>query len=236
MSNEHLCLAELRAVDTSMPKFSGYEVLSEEELAWLGRAYAAVHQWSSFESAGVKTATDWLGMPGMIEQNLNKIRACIKRGIADLELKIRLTPTSTQQVYGPGAVYDFFNDLARIIRSSTRDILIADPYMDAEIFDLYLTECSSATSVRLLAKNSAPNLKAAAAKFCSQKNISIQIRQSTSFHDRVILHDGTTVWVIGQSLKDAAKSKVTYLAPLSSDVANLKIDFYEQVWQAGKAI
>jgi hypothetical protein len=42
--------------------------------------------------------------------------------------------------------------------------------------------------------------------------------------------------VLGQSIKDAAKTKPTYLAPLASDAAQLKKADYEQIWSAASPI
>jgi hypothetical protein len=36
---------------------------------------------------------------------------------------------------------------------------------------------------------------------------------------------------MGQSIKDAANAKPTYLVPLSADIAKLKFAFYEAIWQ-----
>nr|ART38834.1 H35 [uncultured bacterium] len=42
--------------------------------------------------------------------------------------------------------------------------------------------------------------------------------------------------MLGQSIKDAAKSMPTYLAPLSSDVAAEKFADYENIWDKAAAI
>jgi hypothetical protein len=35
---------------------------------------------------------------------------------------------------------------------------------------------------------------------------------------------------MGQSIKDAAKAKPTYLLPLPADIAKLKLTHYEAIW------
>jgi uncharacterized protein (UPF0303 family) len=48
--------------------------------------------------------------------------------------------------------------------------------------------------------------------------------------------DYDVCWVLGQSIKDAAAKKATYLAPLSPDVSSTKLGLYEDVWKQASAI
>ena len=50
-------------------------------------------------------------------------------------------------------------------------------------------------------------------------------------HDRVIFIDEYVCWLIGQSIKDAAKAKPTYLVPLPPDVVSDKLSNYENIWK-----
>jgi hypothetical protein len=90
--------------------------------------------------------------------------------------------------------------------------------------------------VRLLARDYAAALKPALKKFIAQKKMAVAIRSSKSIHDRVVFLDERSCWVLGASIKDAAKLKPTYLAPLAADAAQLKKADYEQIWQKSSAI
>ena len=48
--------------------------------------------------------------------------------------------------------------------------------------------------------------------------------------------DGSSCWLIGQSIKDAARSLPTYIAPLPPEVVPDKLADYEAIWQAATAI
>jgi hypothetical protein len=109
-------------------------------------------------------------------------------------------------------------------------VFVVDPYLDEQVFDTYLAGISQNVTVRLLAGGHSATLRPAVGKFLAQKPMSIEVRTSKALHDRVVFIDGRTCWVLGQSLKDAAKSKPTYLAPLSSDAAALKQADYERIW------
>jgi hypothetical protein len=167
------------------------------------------------------------------QANYGLIITIIHKAIASIEEGL---PVSTGQVFGPGAVYDFFKALRELVSSAESTLLIVDPYMDAEIFDSYLSASSTAKKVRLLANKHSDNLKSASEKFSTQYSFNIQAHKSTNIHDRVIFVDDEQYWVLGASIKDAATKKPTYLAPLPKDIVPVKLQWYEDIWKNSSPI
>jgi hypothetical protein len=167
------------------------------------------------------------------DMNVAQMLGVLHRAIADLELEI---PALPPQAFGPGAVYDFHKTLRDLLASATKSLFIVDPYLDDQIFDAYLSTVSQQVHVRLLARDYAASLKASVQKFVAQKKMAVEVRSSKSIHDRVMFVDDGSCWVLGQSIKDAAKTKPTYLAPLANDAAQLKKADYEQIWGAATPI
>ncbi|HEY4903225.1 MAG TPA: hypothetical protein VIH89_07120 [Candidatus Sulfotelmatobacter sp.] len=155
------------------------------------------------------------------------------RAIADLELRL---PSGADKAFGPGAVYDFFKALRELLASAKESLLIADPYLDEQVFDIYLSALGPGVAVRLLCGKSAAGLKPAILKFAAQTKTKLEARATTAIHDRVLFLDGRSCWVLGQSIKDAARSKPTYLAPLDSETTDLKISEYEKIWNTATTI
>lgn len=145
------------------------------------------------------------------------------------------SPQNGGQAFGPGAVYDFFRALNDLVASATTQILIVDPYLDADVFHSYLQSLKPGVSVRLLATKHIDNVRVAAEKYRAQFCAKVELRRSTGIHDRVIFVDDDQCWVLGASIKDAAK-KPTYLAPISADVAIGKREHYEAIWAASTPI
>ena len=174
-----------------------------------------------------KSASNLMHLSLVRDGQVANVFGIIHRAIADLELD---RPQLSNQAFGPGEVYDFFKALAAAVSSASSSIFVVDPYLDDQIFDAYLAGIPKGTTVRLLASKYGNLLKPAVQKFVSQHGVPVEIRTSPDFHDRVLFIDGLSGWVIGQSLKDAAKAKPTYLVPLSTDVAKLKLSHYETIW------
>jgi hypothetical protein len=226
-------LAELRALAADVSDFATYSPSSRLHLEWLGKAHALISRWDRNEAFFFKNTADFLGMDLTHDMNVGKLLGALHRAIADLELQV---PELPSQVFGPGAVYDFHKALLELLASATTELLIVDPYLDEQIFDAYISTVQPKVVVRLLTQKHAASLSSAVQKFILQNKMSVEVRSTKEIHDRVIFLDGRSCWVLGQSIKDAAKTKTTYLAPLSPDTSQLKKAEYKRIWAVSKPI
>lgn len=229
----HILLAQLKGLLARAPSFADYEPTSAEHQDWLGQAHARVQRWNAGEASSFRLAANSLVGQLMRDHSLATVFGILNRAVADLELQV---PASPAQAFGPGAVYDFFKALNTVISSTQSSLLIVDPYMDDTIFDTYLSAVPKTVAIRLLVEGYSAKVKPAAQRFASQHGNPIEARRSPEFHDRVIFVDTSECWVLGMSIRKAAESKPTYLAPLSPDIAALKLSHYERVWSNATAI
>ena len=219
-------LAQLRSLLESAPDFSAYSATSGEHHSWLGKAHALVTRWNKYEAYPLSSAASTMQISPLRDSTVAQVFGLIHRAIADIELE---APKVADQAFAPGEEYKFFKALNAALGSATFSIFIVDPYLDEQIFDSYLTGAPTGLSVRLLTNKYGNLLKPAVQKF-PQDVTSVSARISTEIHDRVVFVDELSCWVMGQSIKDAAKSKPTYLLPLPPDIAKLKLGHYEAIW------
>ena len=226
-------LAQLRALIERSPDLENYSPSSREHLVWLGQAHALVKRWNNTEAFFLKNASDFLVMQATRPSNIATIFGTLHRAIADLELKF---PVETQVSFGAGDVYDFFKALNKLIASAEKSLFIVDPYLDPTVFDHYLTSRKPEVFVRLLLSKRAEEIIPAAEKYTSQFGAVLEVRRSKTLHDRVIFIDGYSCWLVGQSVKDAAKAKPTYLVELPPDVSPEKLRNYEEIWSQANTL
>lgn len=226
-------VAELRALADNIPDFASFAPTSRPHQEWLGKLFALVQQWNGVEAMSLRSQFNFLGYDVTRPSSLSNIVNTLYRAIADLELRL---PAGHDRSFGPGAVYDFFKALRELLASAAQSVLIIDPYMDEQVFDTYLTVVGRHVSIRLLSNKGAGAMTAAITKFIAQTKMKVEARSSQEIHDRVLFLDDRSGWVLGQSIKDAAKAKPTYLAPLDSETVRLKKAIYEQIWLAGKPL
>ena len=91
-------------------------------------------------------------------------------------------------------------------------------------------------SFRLLLNQYPKKVKPAVVKYIQQFGSMLEARKSKAVHDRVVYIDSFVCWVVGQSLKDVAKSKPAYLVPLPPDIVSAKLQNHEQIWKEAAAI
>jgi hypothetical protein len=223
-------LAALNELAESMPDFAAYKPGSRVHHEWLGKVYPLVAMVSKEDAIAFKVAADALG--GFIhDSNLATVTGVLYRTIATVQAAI---PPKPAQVFGPGAVYDFMKALRDVLGAAKASLFIVDPYMDDDVF-VYLDSIAAGVTVRVLTAKQVPVVKAAITKFNSQHKAQVEGRQSNSIHDRVIFAD-QECWVLGQSIKDAATKKTTYLAPLAPEIAAEKLAYYETIWKSATAL
>ena len=229
-------LAQLQSLLETAPDFSAYSPSSREYSAWLAKGHALIRRTGDglrMEAIEFASASDSLHLTTFRDGQVAKVFNLINRAIADLELD---APKLKGQGFDSGEVYDFFKTLLALISSATKSILIIDQYLDEQIFDKYLVGLPAGISVRLLVNAYGSRLKPAVQAFCQQHGASIDIKTSKELHDRIVFIDELSCWVMGQSIKDAAKNKDTYLLPLPSDIAKQKLIRYEAIWSAALAL
>ena len=157
------------------------------------------------------------------EARLREYRALLRSLLAELELG--LPQEEVVGVYAPGEEYEFYRDLKATLQLGVKDVLnIIDPYANTEIFDVYAAGISRKAQFRLLTAKVPDELLAVARKYAGGGNFSL--RTSDKIHDRVIFVDDR-VWLAGQSLKDAAKKKPTYI--VEHDAERMR-EVYERIW------
>jgi len=228
-----LLLAQLRSLLERAPELMEFSPASREHQMWLGQAHALVSRWNRTEAIMLQVCSQNMSSTLTRESNVGTIYSIIHRAIADLELKV---PAKTQEEFGAGDVYDFFNALNKVIATAEKSIFIVDPYLDTTVFEHYLTSRQPEVTVKLLTNNNAKDLIPAKDKYITQFGDVLEVRKSKKLHDRVIFIDGYVCWLIGQSIKDAAKAKPTYLVQSPPDIVPAKLESYNEIWDAATAL
>jgi len=147
------------------------------------------------------------------------------------ELQLELPEAEIKGSYEPGDEYAFYADLKRIVTAAERQIMIADNYLNTDVFDLYIGPIPPHVSVRIMTDQLRGNLELVAKKYATRGNF--QLRSSNEVHDRAVFVDGRC-WVIGQSIKDAAQRKPTYMVELQ-DATKMRA-IYDDIWNRATTV
>ena len=165
------------------------------------------------------------------ERRIQTFEALLVGLITPLELQ--LPKEEVQGAYVPGDEYGFYRDLSSLAESATNDIFIVDAYLDEEVFNLYVDKVPAGVTVRILSTKIGPNVETVSKKYA--KTRSLKLRSSGRIHDRIVFLDQRG-WVIGQSIKDAAKKNPTYLIELNEPSLTAIRGSHDKIWKEAKII
>jgi len=129
--------------------------------------------------------------------------------------------------YDAGDEYAFYKDLKDIMARANADIFIVDNYLNTEFFELYVATVQAGIAFRILTNQLKGNIEAVARKYAASHGI--ELRSGQDVHDRHIFIDHRC-WTVGQSIKDAAKKKPTYMVELSASLVPTMRKIYEDLW------
>jgi hypothetical protein len=183
-----------------------------------------------FHSARWAGSHNMMGVSSQQQQQNYELRMqrfdVLLRGLID-ELKLLMPEEKIKGVYEPGDEYGFYRDLSDLIAKAENDILIVDAYVDENIFDLYASKVSPGVTLRILTRKVGSNFDPIAKMYAKSKPLSVKI--TSDIHDRQVFIDHRG-WIVGQSIKDAAKKKPTYVVELSEPLLTASRDIHHAIW------
>lgn len=136
--------------------------------------------------------------------------------------------------YRQGAVFDYFDEVRKVIASAQSELFFVDPYFDSEFVSRFLTQVAPTVRVRLLGWKGMRTLIPAIDLLCQQTGTAIEVRSSTSLHDRYLFVDNQSGFQSGASFKDGAKFAPTTFTEVI-DALPAILATYEELWFSGTA-
>jgi hypothetical protein len=229
MTNDHVERLERLLADKAVVEESGPR--SDKGQQWFAEVHALMRTVDPSAAAQFRHLMQYIVIPfssltaaPLWANMLMTVRSAVETG----RLAIG---TRQERVYGPGDAYDVYRDLSQLVQAVKDSLFVVDPYANEEVFDLYLDKVSAGVSIRLLTGRATPSLQAVARKFALRPQVKFEGRYTDQVHDRVIFVDNSECWVLGQSIKDAANKKPTYMIPLAQEAVSDMAKLYENAWK-----
>jgi hypothetical protein len=159
------------------------------------------------------------------QERIEKFEATVTSSIAELEAT--LPESASKGAYAAGDEFAFYRDLKEIVAAATQGIFIVDNYLNTEFFELYVQPVQAGVPLRILTDQVRGNLVAVAKMYAARGGF--ELRSSAEVHDRHVFVDGRG-WMVGQSIKDAAKRKPTYMVEIGAGLVPSVQKIYEEIW------
>jgi len=218
-----------------------YREVENEEQGWVNLTLNILTHGFSEGSNNVKQfhQAKWAGEhhmnmhEGEIQRNfdarIEAFAAMLRSTIAELEMM--LPQPEIAGVYESRDEYRFYRDLKTVVGFAAQELFVIDNYLDTQLFDVYMENINPCVMVRVLTNQVGDPLRLVSEKFAKRGNF--ELRSSKEVHDRVVLADDRC-WVIGQSIKDAARKKPTYIVEHSGSAAMRAV--YKLIWAGATTV
>lgn len=226
-------LVEIEDIIKTMPPRATIRHETQENLAWFGRVSAAIEKWNSSRSVLVEKYLDQFFSNGHARETAHgftKLLTLLHQAQNDLRLET-LGPVNI--AVPRKMVFEYFDEIRKIIELARQDLLFVDPYLDAEFVSRYLPNVAASVTTRLLAREKLGTLLPAVDVFARQTGATVEIRSAPNFHDRYVFVDRVSCYQSGSSFKDGAKSAPTTLTQITDAFAAL-LKTYEDIWNQAK--
>jgi hypothetical protein len=225
-------LGEVEDLLRNAPPPSAFVNHADSNFAWLGRLSAVIRAWDYTRSVEVMANQ-------MLTESMDvfKVMEGFRRSLTLLnEARFALRMETVGPLSVPvahGQVFDYFDEVRKVIEMAKQDLFFVDPYLDAEFVSRYLGHVSNGVRIRLLAGKKLGTLLPAVDIFATQSKLTIQVRSAPNFHDRYVFVDHNACYQSGASFKDGAKSAPTTLTQ-TTDAFAAVLQTYEDLWAKAK--
>ncbi|MBR0317763.1 MAG: ORF6N domain-containing protein [Spirochaetia bacterium] len=108
-----------------------------------------------------------------------------------------------QGIFYQGQIFDAFSQFQKLLQNAKKEIILIDNYIDLTVLDR-LTKKHKGVKVTIYTKPDTPITRLEVNKFNNQYP-TLEIKHTTTMHDRFLILDTTEIYHIGASLKDLGK-------------------------------
>jgi len=162
------------------------------------------------------------------------LTSILYRQLAKAEMN---APADAQGSFIPaGNAFDAIVAVAKVLQQATSSVLIVDPYMDEKALFEFALLAAENISIQLLSdqQSSKPSLKPAFERWKQQykttRHLEVRLAKAKTLHDRLIIVDTSTIWILTQSLNALAARSPASIVRVEQEAASVKLDAYRAIW------
>ena len=123
-------------------------------------------------------------------------------------------------IFADGQIFDAYEFVQRLIKSAKKSIILIDNYVDESVLTM-MSEKERGVEVEIYTKDLSNAMLLARDKFNDQYG-NLSLHQTNRIHDRFMIIDNQTIYLIGASLKDAGKRLFAFTKMSEEHIEELK--------------
>ena len=133
---------------------------------------------------------------------------------------VRTSLPPREGIFVDGQIFDAYEFVEKLVKSAKKSILLIDNYVDDSVLTM-MSEKQTGVKVDIYTKDITKALQLAEKNFNAQYG-DLELHTTQLFHDRFLIIDDQTIYLIGASLKDAGKRFFAFTLMDASQINAIK--------------
>ena len=173
-----------------------------------------------FRQWATKVLNNYLRYGYAISSRFERLEQRVAKTEAQIEFFVHSALPPREGIFVDGQIYDAFEFIERLIKSAQKSILLVDNYIDESVLTM-MSSKQSGISVDIYTKEISKALQLAEKNFNTQYG-GLTLHTTQTFHDRFLIIDDKTIYLIGASLKDAGKRLFAFTQMNAAQINTIK--------------
>lgn len=175
---------------------------------------------TQFRQWATKVLNQYIRQGYAVSNRFEKLEQRMTNVENQIESFVHATLPPKEGIFADGQIYDAYEFIERLIKSAKKSILLIDNYVNESVLTM-LSGKNKGVQVDIYTKELSNALLLAQDKFNSQYG-NLSLHQTNRVHDRFMIIDNQTIYLIGASLKDAGKRLFAFTKMSATHIEELK--------------
>jgi len=173
-----------------------------------------------FRQWATKVLNNYLRYGYAISSRFERLEQRVAKTEAQIESFVHSALPPREGIFVDGQIYDAFEFIERLIKSAQKSILLIDNYVDESVLTM-MSEKQDGVTIEIYTKEISNALQLAEKNFNTQYG-GLTLHTTQTFHDRFLIIDDKTIYLIGASLKDAGKRLFAFTQMNAAQINTIK--------------
>ena len=175
---------------------------------------------TQFRQWATKVLNNYLKYGYAISNRFERLEQRVAKTEAQIESFVHAALPPREGIFVDGQIYDAFEFIERLIKSAQKSILLIDNYVDESVLTM-MSEKQTGVNATIYTKEISNALQLAQKNFNTQYG-GLTLQKTQAFHDRFLIIDDKTIYLIGASMKDAGKRLFAFTQMDSAQIKTIK--------------
>ena len=175
---------------------------------------------TQFRQWATKVLNQYLRQGYAVSNRFERLEQRMTKAEQQIEYFVHAALPPREGIFVDGQIYDAYELVERLIKSAKKSILLIDNYVDESVLTM-MSRKQAGVQVDIYTKEISNALQLAEKNFNAQYK-GLALHTTSICHDRFLIIDEETIYLIGASLKDAGKRLFAFTQMDASQIKTIQ--------------